>query len=337
MNRLPQNQYIPIVDSLRGGAATAVCFYHFIWGTVDYIKTPWVRDISYWGQYGVTLFFVLSGIVLPLALLRHKYQIHYWGAFLWRRFWRLEPPYLLSIIITVGYLFLKAWRHQEVLMVSSWNLLLHLGYFIPFVEDETWVNPVYWSLAVEFQYYFLLGIIFPLWTSSKTVVRYTIYLSIFTLSMYSNQKDLIFRWLPLFLVSGNYILYRQAYIKSVEFFFILITGSIFLGHALGAPHSIVMLGTLILVHFFPCYNPKWSAWLGRCSYSLYLLHWPIGQALINVLSHHYRLPYQKILVILLGYGSSVLVATFFYYWIEKPSQHKATKIGYGRRVVKSKD
>ncbi|MFK7799232.1 MAG: acyltransferase family protein [Aureispira sp.] len=318
--------YIPIIESLRGCAASAVCCYHFVWGTVNYIEAPWARNLSYWGQYGVTLFFVLSGLVLPLALLRYQYQITHFFTFIKKRIWRLEPPYLCSIIITIIYLALQAWRHQHPLEFSWLNISLHIGYLIPFFEEEAWLNPVYWSLAVEFQYYCLLGLIFPIWTSPHLILRCSCYIFLLGLSLVSNQKDLVFRWLPLFLISGNYILYQQKYLSKIEFRGIFIVCLLFLNYLLTIEHSIVVVSTLLLVHFFPFFNPKWLAWLGRCSYGLYLLHWTVGQALINVLSHHYRLPYEKVLVLLIGYGVSVLTASFFYYWIEKPSKIKAHQI-----------
>ncbi|MGH1338375.1 MAG: acyltransferase family protein [Aureispira sp.] len=337
MTPLTKETHIPIIESLRGWAASAVCFYHFIWGTVNYIEAPWVREISYWGQYGVTLFFVLSGIVLPLALLKNGYKLRFFTAFLWRRCWRLEPPYFISLLVSIIYLALQAWWHQETLALSAWNMLLHLGYLIPFFSQEHWLNPVYWSLAVEFQYYCLLGIIFPLWLSPRLTVRWGSYILILGLSFVSNQKDLLFRWLPLFLISANYVLHIHRYVSRLEFITLLGIGVSCLSWNLPLAHSIVVLGTLFLVHFCTVFNPKWSAWLGRCSYSLYLLHLPIGQTLVNMLSHHYRLPYQKVLVLLLGYGSSVLAAAFFYHCVEKISQQKASTIVYGiNDVVREK-
>ncbi len=328
---LPTRQHIPIIESLRGWAAAAICFYHFVWGTVDYIDAAWVRNLTYWGQYAVTLFFVLSGVVLPLALLRHGYTWRYFGRFLWRRCWRLEPPYFLSIVITLGYLGVQAWRHQQALDVSLGNVLWHIGYLVPLIEGERWLNPVYWSLAVEFQYYSVLAIIFPFWVNRKAAWRYASYILLFGLSLVSDQKDLIFRWLPLFVMSGGYALYSQHKIKGLEFFLLLFSGALILLWQLHWVHTLVVLGSLVLLHFFPLYNPNWSAWLGRCSYSLYLLHWPIGQALVNVLSHYYRLPFQKVLVLLLGYGSSVFAAAILYYWVERTSQRKAASISYGKR------
>jgi peptidoglycan/LPS O-acetylase OafA/YrhL len=325
---LSARPYIPIIESLRGWAASAVCLYHFVWGTVNYIEAPWARNLSYWGQYGVTLFFVLSGLVLPLALLRHQYQIRYFFTFIKKRIWRLEPPYLCSLIITLIYLVLQACRHHQPLEFSWLNISLHLGYLLPFFEEQTWLNPVYWSLAVEFQYYCLLGLIFPFWASPRLGWRCGCYVLLLGLSLVSNQKDLIFRWLPLFLLSGNYILYQQQHLSRIEFGCVGILCLLFLNYILTVEHSLVVVITLFLIHFFPFFNPKWSAWLGRCSYGLYLLHWTVGQGIINVLSHHYRLPYEKVLVFLVGYGCSVLMASFVYYWIEKPSKIRANQIRY---------
>ena len=58
--------YIPVLNSLRGLAATAICFYHFVLSTANYVEETWVRTVFYYAQYGVPLFFVIKllGILL---------------------------------------------------------------------------------------------------------------------------------------------------------------------------------------------------------------------------------------------------------------------------------
>jgi peptidoglycan/LPS O-acetylase OafA/YrhL len=42
---------------------------------------------------------------------------------------------------------------------------------VPAFFHTTWLIPVFWTLAVEFQYYVLLGLFFPLLFSNKPVGR----------------------------------------------------------------------------------------------------------------------------------------------------------------------
>lgn len=326
MKPLPKSGRLPIIESLRGWSATAVCVYHFVWGTVDYVQAPWARALSYWGQYGVTVFFVISSVVLPWSMLRRQYQMEDWWAFIKRRLYRLEPPYLASILLAVVVLWAKAQYHQEPYALDGYNLLLHLGYCIPFVEGETWVNPVYWSLAVEFQYYLLLSVVVVAWRQKEPWWRWLSWALLLSLSFCSSEKALIFRWLPLFVVGGSYVLWRWGLIQAVEAILLALVCMGLIGFQLGMAHVGAVLATLTLIHCYPNYNPRWSAILGAWSYSLYLVHLPVGQSLINVLSHHFKAGWQQGLVLGLGYGMSVGVAALLYYWVERPSQHWAKQV-----------
>ena len=90
----------------------------------------------------------------------------------------------------------------------------------------------------------------------------------------------------------------------------------------------VVIFCLLVIHYYPSFNCKVTRWLGEISYSLYLLHLVVGQALVNFLAHTYRLPFQKVLVILTGYFVSLLFAWIFYKIVESPSKKAAALIRY---------
>lgn len=317
---------IPIVESLRGWSATAVCWYHFVWGTVDYVQAPWARALTYWGQYGVTVFFVISSVVLPLSLWRRSYHLGHWGAFMKRRLYRLEPPYLVSILLVILVLLAKAYHHHEPYAVDVYSLVLHLGYAVPWAEGVTWLNPVYWSLAVEFQYYMVLSVLFVAWRKKEW--RWVSWALLLGLSVVSMDKALLFRWLPLFVLGGSYVLWQTQTLHRWEWSLVAGISIGLMVFQLGWSHALVVGLTLGAIHYFSGYNPQWSAWLGRCSYSLYLVHLPIGQTLVNVLSHHFRAPWQQVLVLGIGYGASLCVAFALYHWVERPSQKWANKVPF---------
>ena len=318
--------YIPIITSLRGLAATAICFYHFVLSTVDYIEDEMLRNIFYYAQYGVPMFFVISGVVLPLTMLKHDYQLQKLPQFILKRLVRLEPPYLVSLILATGYLFFQAYRHGGELAVSWYNFLLHLGYLIPFVEGQSWMNPIYWSLAVEFQYYLFLSVAFVALKHPHIGWRLLVYGLMFFASFITNEKAFICRWLPLFLVGIVYVLYQYQRIKIVEYSIVSLGCLFLVQYLLGTPNMVMAVVTLMAIHYYPNFNNRWTNWVGEISYSLYLLHLLVGQALVNYLSHSFRQPYEKVLVILLGYAVSLFAAWVLYKLVEQPSKRAAKKI-----------
>lgn len=325
---LAPKTYLPVINSLRGLAATAICFYHFVLSTANYVEAVWVRTLFYYAQYGVPLFFVISGIVLPLAMFKKEYQLKHWSTFMLKRLVRLEPPYLFSLLLASAYLIFQTYRHSGVVAFSGVNFLLHLGYLIPFVEGQEWINPIYWSLAVEFQFYLFLSLAFIGFKQALFSRRLLMYSLVLGASFISNEKALIFRWLPLFLVGIIYVLQQYKIISVKEYALVSFLSFGLIYYHLDLPNLCVAIFTLSMVHYFPNYNPKYSNWLGKISYSLYLIHLIIGQALVNFLSHIYRLPYQKFIVILLGYALSVFAAWILYKWIERPSKQLSSKFKY---------
>lgn len=145
----PQAQkYYPQLDSLRAVAVLMVMFSHFLAG-------------GPWGDYGVRLFFVLSGFLITSIILSHKENMKATGTslalvarnFYIRRSLRLFPIYYLALSI---YLLLAIVAKKEMGgIVDDWAW--HFSYLtnvLVFIRRE-WVGPLspYWSLAVEEQFY----------------------------------------------------------------------------------------------------------------------------------------------------------------------------------------
>src|SRR5271166_1121163 len=99
----------------------------------------------------------------------------------------------------------------------------------------------------------------------------------------------------------------------------------------GNQHSGISVTTGMLIAFSTFHHPAADR-VGDVSYSLYLLHLPIGVSLIGCLSHW--LPYSGSYIILLdvvGLAASGLVAWIMYQAIEKPSQEMSSAIRFTRR------
>ena len=325
-----KSDHILIINSLRGIAASAVCFYHFICTTKDYITTPFLLDAFHYGQKGVQLFFIISGIVIPLSLINSGYSLSNWKNFMLKRFVRIEPPYLVAVAIGVFYLIARNYIPGTVavdLTPSIKEIILHLGYLIPFFENVKWINEVFWTLAVEFQYYLALSILFPLLLTNKIWTRIVFYTLFIGAGFMGTSYEFFPHWAPYFLAGIVYTLYRKKRISHTEFWTMaaVLTGVIY--HLLGGVDLGIAIVGLLLIHYLTNFKTKVTLFLGKISYSLYLLHSIIGAAFINYLSHRFTAPYQKFLVISLGFLISVFAAYLLYRFVEKPTHNYAKKIG----------
>lgn len=147
------------VDYARGVAVLLVASGHFFdlnpssYAVVNDIR----RAVSF---SGLPLFFVLSGFLLSrqMTLYRIRYgnsdQVRGWIRFFINRFLRIYPAYLLSLLVLtfVG-------RHS-VSDVTVHILNVHNLY----ADYILSINPVYWTLAVEFQWYLAFPLLFPLFS-----------------------------------------------------------------------------------------------------------------------------------------------------------------------------
>lgn len=147
----------PVIEGLRGLGALMVLVHHYVYS----LSPEWAEALTdlHFFHVGVDLFFVLTGYLFaPLVLgVRHQPA----GIFLKRRFWRLYPLYLVSLILTLILApssTLQTWFENAT--QTSWQVLHHLV----FLQAAPWQNlhqlayfsEVYWTLTVEVAFYALV-------------------------------------------------------------------------------------------------------------------------------------------------------------------------------------
>ena len=94
----------------------------------------------------------------------------------------------------------------------------------------------------------------------------------------------------------------------------------------GAASAVVGLVATIAILFLPKLDWKPLVWVGTISYSLYLLHVPIGGRVLNSLERFSHFELVKILAVPAALAASLLAAWLFFLLIEKPSHEAASKI-----------
>ncbi|MGJ8592095.1 MAG: acyltransferase family protein [Aquaticitalea sp.] len=325
---MEKKKYLSSVTLIRGIAALAVCLFHFTKGFVSNISSVAELFLPY-AWVGVEVFFVISGFVIPYALLGLPFKGKHYGGYLLKRLVRIEPAYLASIVLIIflNYLSSLFTIYQGApFSVSGHNILLHLGYLVEFF-DGVWLNPVYWTLAVEFQYYLVIGFLLILWNRNNKYLTIITLFAFFALSFIPQDAIRFFRHTDIFTIGIVGAFYKKEYINKTYFFILVaIIGAIIYIH-----HSYVItilsIGAILgmtLLEKVRRFN--WLIFFGHISYSLYLLHVPIGGRVINI-SRRFALGVPgKVLVIFIAMVTSIIAAYLFYRIIEKPSHRLSRKL-----------
>jgi len=160
----PQAHRNAWIDALRGFAALAVAIFHF--GALPSetqhgeVATLW---IAFWrhGHFGVPIFFVLSGYCVSYSWLKAER----WRDFGWRRGRRILPPYWASLLLVVGVAAATKWlRGANDVTVLPHTALELAATLLLATEPATSVHPinwVYWTLICEAAFYAVLtGLLF---------------------------------------------------------------------------------------------------------------------------------------------------------------------------------
>lgn len=319
---------IGVLDSLRGFAACSVMVFHFVCTTTGYFTTDFVQTFFGYFRSGVHMFFVISGFILPWSMHRGGYTLSTFFRFFIKRLTRLEPPYIVSVIAAVVLLFLRSkLMNGSAPEIDGGRVAAHFFYLIPFFEEYSWLNEVYWSLAVEFQYYIFIALIFPVLMSGNFLIRIIIY-SFCLAGPWLSGEAFLPALLPFFLMGITLFLHQQGIIAITEFVIILIAcASVGVLKSTGAA-AVFSLAGVFIINTWPTRKPRLLSQLGKMSYSIYLFHPIIGATLINVLSHRYTESYQKPLVILAGVSVTLIGSAIMYYLVERPSKGLAASIKY---------
>ncbi len=142
------------LDVLRGLAALAVVFDH-----LSYYALQHVRAIVYhWfdpGNYGVFVFFIISGYIVPASLERKGSVRTFWVS----RMFRLYPLYLLAVGIAVALYLLHFGSLRGEGSDPETSILSQLLMMSNVLAGQNLPNVV-WSLSYEMVFYLLLTALF---------------------------------------------------------------------------------------------------------------------------------------------------------------------------------
>jgi len=153
--------HMPALDGVRGLAILMVLAVHFIGDAVPTSRLEKaLTAVASQGDYGVDLFFVLSGFLITGILVDARAAPHYFRNFYARRAVRIFPLYylVLAVVFFAGGLlpFLSSAEVVTLREHQAWAWLYGVNFYD--AKQGAWSLPYldhFWSLAVEEHFYFV--------------------------------------------------------------------------------------------------------------------------------------------------------------------------------------
>lgn len=296
------SQRMAYIDGLRAVAVLSVVAFHAAHWDPN-LHSGFAQYAFSEGSHGVDLFFVLSGFCLsyPLlrALQRHGSAIFDISGYLARRTVRIVPPYYLAIAVLLAFLLILGrigWQMPYELSLAHVGWLDFAKQILFADRRPEFLNPSFWTLAVEWRWYFIFPVALLIWTRSRRAFFFVI-VCCFIAAATTRAGGFDLPLLPAFMLgiaAAQFELEHKRFGVTALLLAMLATAVGIALEPLYGPEYFVQLqpAGLIAAFFFvlasgsiPALRAALSfrplAWIGVASYSIYLVHEPVIGALEN--------------------------------------------------------
>ncbi|MDN5289001.1 MAG: acyltransferase [Mucilaginibacter sp.] len=267
-----------MVELLRFVAASYVAIFHFN-ETVPYIAN-WYRASLKLGYLGVPAFFVISGYCIQIAAA----HAHNPKDFIIRRFFRVFPAYWLSMAIVLSVVAFEiivfGVNSVTPLPKSVTGILATLTLLTTPFSNVRVINWVYWTLTYELFFYLITFISLTIPERYRFYLFVVISALVLVLPMHEHWPLFFLQHWPAFGLGT--VLYRMLH-QADKFTFqnlaLLTLSTVGLFTLIYLPYyaaaCLVTTGLITLNNFKPMKGGFLTS-LGDYSYSLYLIHVPLG-------------------------------------------------------------
>lgn len=301
-----------------------VCLFHvkkYIWGVKS---VGLITDLFSYGYLGVYMFFIVSGFVIPYSMYQKKYQIKNFLKFLLKRTIRIEPPYIIFLFLLLIWnycLFHTKGLGKEYLFGVK-DFFMNAFYLVPFFSGK-WIIIIFWTLAVEFQFYILTGMTFNLLLKNKLTRYSTIVLFVIAGYIIPEKFNTVFNYYIFFAIGFISFLKYTKQIQLKEYFAFIILSVGFIIYKNLQVVLPFLAFTLLAIELLN-YKTRISTFFGKISYSLYLTHGLAGGASVLLTIGKLNGNWQFLTAILI----SIAFAWIYYFLVEKYFLKLSKKIRY---------
>lgn len=336
------------VDSLRGLAALAIMFFH-LWWYYDDFSNSFVNESMMRLRGGVQILLVISGFVIAYTLRRTWFTAKEVALFIGRRLVRLVPAYWVAIAIAML---------TDVACDYLWDLpkpiegphtisrtLAHMAFVQDILKHDA-LSAGLWTLCIEMQFYFvaifgwgLAQRLFPrpdVTKATPSAVGLLVVFApwaivcLFTWRQMSSTEHFVIHFLWMFFLG---MITWWALDKTVPMWAFAVVIAIGLGdlcyNSDWRYQNAVALTTALMI-FTAGYTQRLHVWLnwsplqylGKISYSLYLIHFPVSHLISSIGWQRYNdepSPMEARLILLTAVIVSLVAAQLLYMFVEAPS------------------
>ncbi|RIK79112.1 MAG: hypothetical protein DCC68_13770 [Planctomycetota bacterium] len=357
----------PLLDPLRGIAALWVFAFHYHFSEQFQSTCPHFHSIFKLGDLGVPMFFVISGFCITAAARTTILKDRPCSDFLYRRARRIYPTFWLSILVVVSVPFaieaissLKTGQYTPPSSdnlnygfikydITDWICVVSLAkVFEPDAQATnlqfkfTTVNSVYWTLAIEVQFYLVVALALLFRQRFYAAIVVTTFIS-FAAAAYPvvYESGVFFPYWWMFALGVLLHMLVERGITPIRLFGsyrAIVLAAVLLGlvaHLVASPHDLPFHGEIFAILFFAvlfaafdCQSDlprRWSlsrvavavvAGLGAMSYSIYLIHGRV-QFLSMQVARQITSP-EAILFDCLVFLVTLMLCGVFYFACERP-------------------
>jgi peptidoglycan/LPS O-acetylase OafA/YrhL len=330
---------------VRGLAASYVAVFHFYNALIGDAKArplpaP-IHQLAAHGWLGVEAFFVISGFVIAYSIRGAQITPGFLGRFAARRSIRLDPTYWLVIFVSFA---LAAVAHKAPPLT---HVLANMVYLDNIVGARSLVG-VGWTLCLEIQFYLLLVILAGigqrlgrLWLAPFAL------LAAFSILVAGGwlpavHQGLCFPFFYLFFagaltwwaLEGRVPIWAPLGYAAILVALWIVKADSRPAVAAGVSVAIVLVGRANKLGSL--LDGRVLQYLGRISYSLYLVHPLVGSRLIRFMAAHgWVTRLGPGLTFVLAAVASLVASDLLHRTVERPTQRLARRISPTSRAKRS--
>jgi peptidoglycan/LPS O-acetylase OafA/YrhL len=339
---------LPLVDFMRGVAALLIVAHHLaFYGPLSDLAYPlapaaldWLYDYA---RMAVQAFLVIGGFVTARRLARlPALGATGFASELWSRYRRVGVPYLAALVLAIACNELaRHWMDHPSISAppTPAQLLAHAAFLTQILGYEPLTAGV-WYLAIDFQLLVVSLLLLAasqrlsLWLggqerSASERIFAGICCAVATASLlWASHRSELDMWAVYFFCTYFLGMLVEWVLRGVLPRWTVVAYSALVALALVhefRPRLLVALGTAVLL-FLAAGEGKLSRWprnraslaLGKVSYSLFLVHFPVCLVVNAWGSRHLSgTPHAALFGMLLAFALSILAAFVFYRTIER--------------------